>query len=361
MLPIHQEIQDEHTYVMSVSHHMNRDYTVGWVCALPTEMSTAKAMLDEYHGMPQYQHKSDNNSYYLDRISGHNDVLASLPAGVYGTTSAAVVATQIQSSFESIRFGLMVGIGGGIPSERFDTRLGDVVVSKPENSYGGFVQYDMVKTVGNGGLKRTGSLNKPPQVLTALANLMAEHEMADNKISQYVGSALDKHEKMKESYDYQGASEDRLYQAEYHHVDENQTCESCDNEKIIYRPDRGGYKPSINYGIIASSNQVIKDGRTRDRLKDELGAICFEMEAAGLMDIFPCLVVRGICDYADSHKNKSWQRHAAISAAAFAKELLGFVSPGQVSNTCTAIEAMKDQMAETNKAIRDVEAKALSM
>ena len=185
--------------------------------------------------------------------------------------------------------------------------------------------------------------------------------MADNKISQYVGSALDKHEKMKESYKYQGTSEDRLYQAEYHHIDENQTCESCDNEKIIYRPDRGGYKPSIHYGIIASGNQVIKDGHTRDRLKDELGAICFEMEAAGLMDTFPCLVIRGICDYADSHKNKSWQRHAAISAAAFAKELLGFVSPGQVANTCTAIEAMKDQMAETNKAIRDVEAKALSM
>ena len=125
---------------------MNRDYTVGWVCALPTEMSAAKAMLDEYHGMPQYQHKSDNNSYYLGRISGHNVALASLPAGVYGTTSAAVVATQMQSSFESIRFGLMVGIGGGIPSERFDIRLGDVVVSKPENSYGGVVQYDMGKS-----------------------------------------------------------------------------------------------------------------------------------------------------------------------------------------------------------------------
>jgi hypothetical protein len=33
-----------------------------------------------------------------------------------------------------------------------------------------------------------------------------------------------------------------------------------------------------------------------------LDVLCFDMEAAGLMDSFPCLVVRGICDYADSQK-----------------------------------------------------------
>ena len=47
--------------------------------------------------------------------------------------------------------------------------------------------------------------------------------------------------------------------------------------------------------------------------------LCFKMEAAGLMDDFPCLVVRGICDYADSHKNKQWQGYAAATAAAYAK------------------------------------------
>ncbi|KAL3444390.1 hypothetical protein BJX65DRAFT_310973 [Aspergillus insuetus] len=46
------------------------------------------------------------------------------------------------------------------------------------------------------------------------------------------------------------------------------------------------------------------------------------MEAAGLMNTYPCLVIRGICDYADSHKNKAWQGYAAATAAAFAKELL---------------------------------------
>jgi nucleoside phosphorylase len=31
--------------------------------------------------------------------------------------------------------------------------------------------------------------------------------------------------------------------------------------------------------------------------------VCIEMEAAGLMDWFPCLVIRGIYDYADLYKN----------------------------------------------------------
>lgn len=82
----------------------------------------------------------------------------------------------------------------------------------------------------------------------------------------------------------------------------------------------------VHYGTIASGNQVIKDGVTRDQLSSELGGVlCFEMEAAGLMNSFPCLVIRGICDYADSHKNKKWQPYAAATAAAYAKELLSVI------------------------------------
>jgi nucleoside phosphorylase len=59
--------------------------------------------------------------------------------------------------------------------------------------------------------------------------------------------------------------------------------------------------------------------------------LCFEMEAAGLMNDFPCLVIRGICDYSDSHKNKDWQRYAAAIAAAEGKEILRFLNPGETS------------------------------
>ena len=73
----------------------------------------------------------------------------------------------------------------------------------------------------------------------------------------------------------------------------------------------------------------MRHGATRDRLRRELDVLCFEMEAAGLMDSFLCLVIRGGCHYADSHKNKRWQAYAAATAAAYAKGLLYYTrTPG---------------------------------
>jgi nucleoside phosphorylase len=66
----------------------------------------------------------------------------------------------------------------------------------------------------------------------------------------------------------------------------------------------------------------MKDAITRDELGQRHGVLCFEMEAAGLMNAFPCLVIRGICDYSDTHKNDKWQPYAAAAAASYAKELL---------------------------------------
>src|SRR6266516_3447769 len=104
------------------------DYTVGWVCALPVEFAAAREMLDEEY--EALHHDANDNIYTLGRICEHNVVMACLPAGQTGTNSAAAVAVQMKSVFTSIRFGLMVGIGGGVPSVE-DIRLGDVVVSRP--------------------------------------------------------------------------------------------------------------------------------------------------------------------------------------------------------------------------------------
>ena len=104
------------------------------------------------------------------------------------------------------------------------------------------------------------------------------------------------------------------------------------------REPRLSEDPLIHYGLIASGDQVMRHGATRERLRKELNVLCFEMEAAGLMDDFPCLVVRGICDYADSHKNKRWQGFAAATAAAYAKELLSVIPGNMVVSTRTAVE-----------------------
>src|ERR1700742_3860192 len=112
------------------------DYTVGWICALPTELTAAMAILDEVH-TPLPQHPKDSNSYTLGRIGPHNVVVACLPSGQLGNTSAAAVASQLRFSFTAIRVWLIVGIGGGVPSKDHDIRLGDVVVSTPGKHSGG--------------------------------------------------------------------------------------------------------------------------------------------------------------------------------------------------------------------------------
>lgn len=55
--------------------------------------------------------------------------------------------------------------------------------------------------------------------------------------------------------------------------------------------------PVIHCGLIATANTLMNDAFIRDVLSREKDVLCFEMEAAGLMNHFPCLVVRGICDF----------------------------------------------------------------
>jgi nucleoside phosphorylase len=111
-------------------------YTVGWVYALPKERIAATAMLDRRHAdLPKPP--NDPNTYTLGSVSKHNIVIACLPKGEIGNNSVVIVATWLISTFPSIKFGLMVGIGGGVPPK---VRLGDVVVSIPVGQFPGVVQ-----------------------------------------------------------------------------------------------------------------------------------------------------------------------------------------------------------------------------
>lgn len=324
---------------MSKRRVAKNDYTVGWVCALPQEMAAAKCMLDEIHEDLQEQDKSDNNGYRLGQIGQHNIVVACLPAGDYGNTPAATVSKDMLRTFPSIRIGLLVGIGGAAPSSAHDIRLGDVVVSEPHGDTGGVIQYDRGKVNQEGKFKRTGSLSPPPRILlTALSRLKADHESNDSEIPQFLSKMYEEYPKMRREYTFPGRSHDQLYQATYEHPETNATCEMCDPQAQVQREPRTDTDPQIHCGNIASSNQVMKHGVTRDRLREELDVLCFEMEAAGLMPDFPCLVIRGICDYSDSHKNKKWQRYAAATAAGFAKELLGVISVDRVRQEKAIVE-----------------------
>ncbi|KAM0363085.1 hypothetical protein ACHAPK_011223 [Fusarium culmorum] len=325
-------------------------YTIGWIAALPIELAAATALLHDRHDEPEGfdQHRSDENSYKWGRIGQHNVVIASLPAGVYGIAAAATTALNLIRSLPHIRIGLLVGIGGGIarPDEGQDIRLGDIVVSQPDGMTGGVVQYDLGKAKANGVWEWKGSLDKPPLVLLhALSSLQAEHMITGSRVPELLHAMWEANPRMRistNSFTYQGAENDRLFQSQYDHIGGN-NCDKCDSSWEVKRDRRESTDPEIHYGVIASGNTLIKDAPTRDRLLEDTGhqCLCVEMEAAGLMDRFPCLVIRGICDYADSHKNDQWQRYAAATAAAFAVELLDYVPVGQLEASQKVIEVIQ--------------------
>ncbi|KAL4733122.1 hypothetical protein BDV11DRAFT_210457 [Aspergillus similis] len=304
---------------MTLTHD---SYTIAWMCALPLELAAAKVFLDEVHpGLRQP--KSDHNVYTLGSIGGHSVVVACLPAGVYGTTSATAAVAYLKSTFPNIQFGLMVGIGGGVPRDNPDIRLGDIVVSKPSDTFGGVIQYDYGKTVGNGHFHHTGSLNKPPPILLkAIAQMESDYMLGQVSLRNIMASSLHKEEVRTK---FPRPSKDQLFQSAYKHVGNRPDCLACDPGKLVDRPERTTEEPRVHYGLIASGNQVMKDARTRDSIAHGQNILCFEMEASGLMDEIPSLVIRGICDYCDSHKHKEWQGYAAFVAAAYAKALLTLV------------------------------------
>ena len=314
-----------------------KDYTVGWICAITTEYVAGQAFLDEKHERPEYVSPNDNNNYTLGRVGKHNVVIAVLPDGEYGTSSAASVARDMLHSFPNVRIGLMVGIGGGAPSPKHDIRLGDIVVSAPRDGNGGVFQYDFGKTIQDQGFRVTGFLNQPPVVLrAAVSGLKAQYESEGHQIEETTNSILEKKSRLRKKYRRPDPSSDRLYRTGVvHPLNDEASCAAiCGDDplNLILRPERTEDEdnPAIHYGLIASANQLMKDALFRDRLAAEKDVLCFEMEAAGLMNHFPCLVIRGVCDYSDSHKNKEWQGYAAMAAAAYAKDLLCQIPPNKV-------------------------------
>ncbi|PQE30100.1 ankyrin repeat-containing protein [Rutstroemia sp. NJR-2017a WRK4] len=272
-------------------------------------------------------------------------------------------------SFRAIRFGLMVGIGGGAPyygdegaeeaedsedeeedhDSIRDIRLGDVVVSLQTKSTEAVVQYDFGKSIQGGEFFLTGKLNKPPSIVlsavSALRSKAIRQGLDTLKILKEMTAA---NPRLAKKFVYQGIEKDRLFKNDIIHLTDKKSCKACcgpNDINLVRRTKREDDTPQLHYGTIGSADQVMKDAKLRDKWAEDKGIFCFEMEAAGLMDSFPCLVIRGICDYADSHKNKVWQPYAAATAAAYAKELL-HVIPGQQVQKLPQIEVVADNIIQ---------------
>ncbi|KAH6637880.1 ankyrin repeat domain-containing protein [Boeremia exigua] len=250
-------------------------------------------MLDEEHDtLPCEAH--DTNIYTCGSIGDHNVVVACLPSGQTGTGSAATAASLMRSSFTYIRFGLMVGIGGGVPSEDADIRLGDVVVSSPHATHGGVVQYDFGKATPSG-FERTGSLNAPPTILLSAVSILQARYMRRRGTLQDHLSRLE----ILAGFGRIKAGPDALFNSTYDHVG-GRTCDECDNTYIVHRQVRE-QEIVVHYGTIASGNQVMRSARERQR---------------------------------------RWQPYAAGTAAAYTKELLLVIPAADVTKTRRAEDAM---------------------
>ena len=306
-------------------------YTLAWICALPLEMSAAVAMLDEVHlELPHQRH--DTNTYTVGSIGSHNVAIACLPAMQYGTVKAATVVAHMLRTFPAVEMAFMVGIGGGVPSPSHDIRLGDVVVGTR------IMPYDLSKVV-DGCLLRTDSAKVlHPRAGTLVSALRARHDI-DGRADFY--AILQEQSQKHPAFSHPNIP-DLLFHAKYSHqpsakqlgstsfllndtAPESSDCDGCAAAQTVRRAIRSTKVPEVHYGAVASGNQVMKDGISRDQYARDLGVICFEMESAGLMDNLPCIPIRGICDYGDSHKNKQWQNYAALVAASFAKDMIAHV------------------------------------
>jgi nucleoside phosphorylase len=296
------------------------DYTVAWICALPIEKTAARNMLDELHLTPP-QPDHDKNIYTFGSICGHNVVIVC--QGDMGTTAAAVVATRMDTTFRRLRFGLLVGIAGGVPDEK-DIRLGDVVVSKGDGRSGGVVAHDHGKETSSGFESRP-FLDGVPELLrnvfSELESLLMDQE---SNITGYLTQAIARNP-LFSAFKRPASLVDNLYEYDYTHLKpSDKSCLECDKTRIVHRETRHGRL--VHFGIVASGNQVVKDGNKRRKLLEaHPDVIAVEMEAAGLMNVFGCATIRGICDYADSHKNDGWHKHASAVAAAAAKEVLSII------------------------------------
>jgi nucleoside phosphorylase len=307
------------------------------MCALPLEADAVVALFDHHwddEGTPYGKAAGDPNAYSTGAVGRHNVVLVHMPG--IGKASAAAVAASCRASFPNIKLALIVGVCGVVPfrpsssGERAETVLGDVTISD------GVVQYDFGRRLPEQFVPKDtlpDALGRPTTEIRALLAKLKGHrgrKMLQRKMADYMDVLRGEPEL---AAVYPGAAQDRLFEPTYRHATDEMSCEECGCDgKLVPRTrlEQGDGQHAVHFGLIASGDTVMKSGEDRDAIARKAGVIGFEMEGAGVWDIFPCVVIKGACDYADSHKNKVWQRYAAATAAACMKAFLGNWAPSLI-------------------------------
>lgn len=332
--------------------HGREDFQIAIICALPLEYDVVSLLFDQFWDDEESygRARGDMNSYTTGRMGQYNVVLALLPN--MGTVAAAGAAASFRSSYPNLQLAFLVGICSGVPGNgENEIHLGDVVISKSA------VQYDLGKQYRHAFvIKDTvdDSLGRPNKNIRSLVASFKTERIRDQlqqKACLYLKDLQNASAKQRrrQNYQYPGMSNDKLFNTSYRHKHRNpQSCNFCDNQtdvfcekaakascaelgcdetQLVKRMDldmRGSTGvPEIFIGRIASGNSAMKSGEHREKIAKEQDVIALEMEGAGVWDEIPCIIVKGVSDYADSHGNDLWQRYAAATAASVLKAVLG--------------------------------------
>ncbi|KAF2658061.1 hypothetical protein K491DRAFT_690412 [Lophiostoma macrostomum CBS 122681] len=319
------------------------DYHVAWICAVADlELLPARLMLDSEHPTPPYETHFDENTYVCGIINGHTVVIATCPPGETGNVNAGRLTGPMFKTFPNIRMTVLVGIGGGIPravtpdEPLEDVHLGDVVVGWPGDGKPACVYHDRGRAKVDGSFEMVGTMQDPDwRLVNALGILVSDYELGRTHFDEHFARL--RNIKQNKKFMHPGLEHDRLFQATYHHQGGYASrCAPCDQSHLVQRPPRAEEDKNelvFHRGRVATGNSVIQDAELRDRISARCGeALCIEMEAAGVAVNRRCLVIRGISDYADSHKSDLWQSYAAGKAAAFTRELLCRIQPSAVKD-----------------------------
>jgi nucleoside phosphorylase len=317
-----------------------RNFEIVLICALPLEADAVEAVFDHHWdddgGPPFDKFSGDPNTYSTGTIGRHNVVLAHMPG--MGKANAAFVAANCRASFPNIRLAIIVGICGCAPQtpDGEEIVLGDVIISD------GVIQHDLGRQMPERFVRKNtllDSLGRPDfgirGLLSKLRNLRGRQRLQD-RMTDYL--AVMQQEPGLAAH-YPGVKHDILFEPTYRHTGDGELCDECGCDGPLVprnRLSQDSPQPAVHFGLIASGDIVLKSGEGRDAISRSEGAIGFEMESAGVWDSLPCVVIKGACDYADSHKVKLWQRYAAATAAACMKAVLESWIPSSSSQSGTS-------------------------
>jgi len=352
------------------------EFHIAIICALGIEAKAVEALFSTtWSTRAMDKHPDDRNTYTCGRIGEHLVVLVWMPG--IGKTKATSATAHLRFSFKQIKHILVVGICGGVP------RMGDEEILLGDVIIGMHLQkYDEGKQYPTG--YQAGGKCTPNQELRAFLSKLKDSDASQRELKQLCALHL-RDMAARAGFanaQYPGPGEDALYEASHlhKHYDESQcricaTSAVCDAAKdidcavlkcgkahLVERERVKGMEsagadaatattitsPRIYFGAVGSGDTVMKSGDHRDRVARQEKIIAFEMEGAGVYEEIPSVVViKGVCDYADSHKNKRWQPYAAMTAAACTRAYLEMkeneTSPTSSSRAQRGVQYIEEQ------------------